>query len=49
MIVTIMNRELGRFAAYKPLEIGLKLAGKAGVAGVVVGSGKGYFGKLGDE
>ena len=43
-----MNRELGRFAAYKPLEIGLKLAGKAGVAGVVVGSGKGYFGKLGD-
>ncbi len=43
-----MNKELGRFASYKPLETGLKLAGKAGVAGVVVGPGKGYFGKLGD-
>lgn len=37
-----------RFASYKPVEIGLRIAGRIGAAGVVVGSGKGYLQKVGD-
>ncbi|MBI4170801.1 MAG: J domain-containing protein [Candidatus Aenigmarchaeota archaeon] len=39
---------VGRFLVYKPVQLGLELTGKIGAGGVVVGEGKGYFGKLYD-
>ena len=41
-------KEIGRYCVYAPLELVAKIGGKIGVAGVAVGDGSDYIGKLGD-